>query len=115
MIALNLTGAFLCSRALLASIISPSNGRIINIASTAGLKGYAHTSASAAATHGVIGLTPALSLALSATSATPNAVGPAITGTSLPERSLAPVPPTTHMQHAAATATSPSNSHKHTR
>lgn len=104
MIALNLTGAFLCSRALLASIISASNGRIINIASTAGLKGYAYTSAYAAAKHGVIGLTRSLALELAGTCATANAVCPGFTGTGLLERSLDEVTRKTGLTREAALA-----------
>lgn len=88
MLTLNLTGTFLCCRALLPSVIAAPNGRIINIASTAGLKGYAYTGAYAAAKHGVIGLTRSLALELAGTRATANAVCPGFTDTDLVARSI---------------------------
>ena len=59
MLSINLTGTFLCSQAALASMRRRSGvratGRIINIASTAGLKGSSYTAAYTAAKHGVVG------------------------------------------------------------
>ena len=57
MLAVNLTGVFLVTRAVLADMLRAPRGRIINIASTAGLTGYAYVSAYVAAKHGVVGLT----------------------------------------------------------
>jgi NAD(P)-dependent dehydrogenase (short-subunit alcohol dehydrogenase family) len=88
MIALNLTGTFLCSRALLPDISVARQGRIISIASTSGLKGYAYTGAYSAAKHGVIGLTRTLALELAKTGATANAICPGFADTDLVQRSL---------------------------
>ena len=88
MIAVNLTGAFLCTRAVLDDIARAEGGRIITVASTSGLKGYAYTGAYAAAKHGVIGLTRTLALELARTSATANAICPGFADTDLVQRSL---------------------------
>ena len=82
-LAVNLTGAFLTIRAALPSIRRAGSGRIITIASTAGLSGYAYVSAYCAAKHGVIGLTRALALELATTDVTVNAVCPGFTDTPL--------------------------------
>ncbi|WP_298290507.1 SDR family NAD(P)-dependent oxidoreductase [Novosphingobium sp.] len=91
MIAVNLTGAFLCTRAVLKEVAQARNGRIIMIASTSGLKGYAYTGAYAAAKHGVIGLTRTLALELASTGATANAICPGFADTELVQRSIAAV------------------------
>ena len=82
-IGINLTGTFLVTQAALPSIRRAGNGRIVNIASTAGLTGYAYVSAYCAAKHGVIGLTRALALELARTDVTVNAVCPGFTDTPL--------------------------------
>ena len=58
----NLNGVFNCTSQVIDSMREQQNGRIINIASTAALKGYAYVSAYCAAKHGVLGLTRALAL-----------------------------------------------------
>ena len=104
MIALNLTGTFLCSRALLPEIAAAPGGRIISIASTSGLKGYAYTGAYAAAKHGVIGLTRTMALELAKTSATANAICPGFADTDLVQRSLDAVQAKTGLTRADALA-----------
>lgn len=88
MLAVNLTGTFLCTRAVLGDVMAAPGGRIINVASTSGLRGYAYTGAYAAAKHGVIGLTRTLALELAKTGATANAVCPGFADTGLVDRSL---------------------------
>ena len=83
MLAVNLTGTFLCSQDALPDMLQAGWGRIVNIASTAGLAGYAYVSAYCAAKHGVIGLTRALALEVAKKGITVNAVCPGYTDTEL--------------------------------
>ena len=57
MLAVNLTGVFHCTHQVLPAMLTRNFGRIVNIASTAGLVGYAYCAAYCAAKHGVIGMT----------------------------------------------------------
>ena len=79
----NLTGTYLCTAEVLPSMIDARAGRIVNIASTAGLRGYKTMSAYCASKHGVIGLTKALALETAKQGITVNAVCPSYTDTYL--------------------------------
>jgi len=74
MLAVNLTGTYECIRAVLPGMIERRFGRIVNVASTAGLHGYPYVAAYCAAKHGVIGLTRALALEVAQRNITVNAV-----------------------------------------
>ena len=90
-IALNLTAAYEACRAVLPGMVARRAGRVVNIASTAGLVGYAYTSAYTASKHGLVGLTRALAKEVAASGVTVNAVCPGYTETDLVERSAAAV------------------------
>ena len=82
------------SRALLTvlpDMLAAGQGRIVNVASTAGLKGYAYVSAYVAAKHGVVGLTRALALEVAIRCITVNVVCPGYTETDIPRESIANV------------------------
>ncbi len=89
MIGVDLTGVFNVTKSALADLKAFGKGaRIVNIASTAGLTGYAYVSAYCAAKHGVVGLTRALALELAKSGVTVNAVCPGFTDTPIIARSV---------------------------
>jgi NAD(P)-dependent dehydrogenase (short-subunit alcohol dehydrogenase family) len=88
MLDVNLTGPALCANQVLGGMLDAGYGRIINIASTAGLKGYAYVVSYTAAKHGLIGLTRALALELATSGITVNAVCPGFTDTDLTAASV---------------------------
>ncbi|MCZ8106765.1 MAG: SDR family NAD(P)-dependent oxidoreductase [Burkholderiales bacterium] len=82
-LALNLTGVFHCLKAAVPGMQQRGRGRIVAVASTAGLVGYPYVSAYVAAKHGVVGLVRALALELATSGVTVNAVCPGFTDTPL--------------------------------
>jgi NAD(P)-dependent dehydrogenase (short-subunit alcohol dehydrogenase family) len=89
MLAVNLTGTYYGIRAVLPAMLERRFGRIVNVASTAGLRGYPYVAAYCAAKHGVIGLTRALALEVAQRNITVNAVCPGYTDTALVQEAIA--------------------------
>lgn len=91
MLAVNLTSTLLCTQAAVPDMLASGWGRVVNIASTAGLTGYAYVAAYCAAKHGVVGLTRALALEFAKKGLTVNAVCPGYTETDIVRNSIANV------------------------
>jgi NAD(P)-dependent dehydrogenase (short-subunit alcohol dehydrogenase family) len=104
MLDVNLTGTFLCMQAALPDMLAARQGRIVNIASTAGQRGYAYVAAYVAAKHGVVGLTRSLALELAPKGITVNAVCPGYTETEILRESIANVMAKTGRSEADARA-----------
>jgi NAD(P)-dependent dehydrogenase (short-subunit alcohol dehydrogenase family) len=104
LVAVNLTGTFLCMRAVMAEMTKRGSGRIVNVASTAGLIGYAYVSAYCAAKHGVVGLTRSAALEAAKSGVTVNAVCPGYTETDIVKDAVANIVAKTGKTEAEARA-----------
>jgi NAD(P)-dependent dehydrogenase (short-subunit alcohol dehydrogenase family) len=100
----NVLGAVAVTRAVLPGMLEARFGRVVHIASTAALKGYAYVSAYAAAKHGLLGLTRALAQEHAASGVTFNAVCPGFTETALVAESIARIVARTGRSEAEALA-----------
>ena len=89
--AINVTAAFRLARALVPGMVEAGWGRVINIASVAGLTGFAYTTAYCASKHALVGLTRALAAELARTRVTVNAVCPGFLETEMTERTVATI------------------------
>jgi NAD(P)-dependent dehydrogenase (short-subunit alcohol dehydrogenase family) len=100
----NATGAFLCTRAVLPGMVERGTGRIVTIASTAGLHGARYTAAYAAAKHAAIGLMRATAAEVAGTGVTANAVCPGWVRTAMMERAVERIVATTDRDEEQAEA-----------
>jgi NAD(P)-dependent dehydrogenase (short-subunit alcohol dehydrogenase family) len=91
----NATGAFLCTRAVLAGMRERDRGRIVTVASTAGLEGAKYTSAYTASKHAAVGLMRAVAAEVAGTGVTANAVCPGFVRTDMTAASVQRIATTT--------------------
>lgn len=103
-LAINLTGAFLCSRAALADMYANQWGRIVNVASIAGLQGGAYISAYTASKHGMIGMTRSLAKECAKKGVTVNAICPGYVETDIVTRATDIITSKTKLSEAEARA-----------
>ncbi len=89
LLAVNLTGTYLCTRQAVTDMLQLGSGRIVNIASIAGLRGAAYISAYVASKHAVIGLTRSLALEFATRNITVNAICPGYTDTDIVRDAIA--------------------------
>jgi NAD(P)-dependent dehydrogenase (short-subunit alcohol dehydrogenase family) len=102
MLAVNLDGMFHCCQAALADLLAAEAGRIVTIASMAGLHGFAYASPYIAAKHGAVGLTRALAAEYAKTALRVNAVCPGFVDTDMTVESVANIQAKTGRSEAEA-------------
>jgi NAD(P)-dependent dehydrogenase (short-subunit alcohol dehydrogenase family) len=103
-LAVNATGAFLCTRAALPAMVERDRGRIVIVASTAGLVGYPYTAGYTASKHAAVGLMRAVASEFAGTGVTANAVCPAFVDTEMTRSSVARIVQATGHSEREATA-----------
>lgn len=91
----NATGAFLCTRAVLPGMLARDRGRIVTVASTAGLAGQRYTAAYSASKHAAVGLMRAVAAEVTGTGVTSNAVCPTFVRTDMTEATVRRIAATT--------------------
>jgi len=91
LLAVNLDGVFHCCQAALADLLAAPSGRIVTIASMAGLHGFAYASPYIAAKHGAVGLTRALAVEYAGTNLRVNAVCPGFVDSDMTAGSIATI------------------------
>jgi len=104
MLAVNLDGMFHCCQAALADLLAAEAGRIVTVASMAGLHGFAYASPYIAAKHGAVGLTRALAAEYAGTTLRVNAVCPGFVDTEMTMGSVANIQAKTGRSEAEARA-----------
>jgi NAD(P)-dependent dehydrogenase (short-subunit alcohol dehydrogenase family) len=102
MLAVNLDGMFHCCQAALPDLLAAPVGRIVTIASMAGLHGFAYASPYIAAKHGAVGLTRALAAEFAQKNLRVNAVCPGFVDTDMTVRSVSNIVAKTGRDESAA-------------
>jgi NAD(P)-dependent dehydrogenase (short-subunit alcohol dehydrogenase family) len=100
----NATGAFLCTRAVLGGMLERGEGRIVTVASTAGIRGARYTAAYTAAKHAAVGLMRAVAAETAGTGVTANAVCPGWVRTDMMRRAVERIAATTERNEDQAEA-----------
>jgi len=88
LLAVNATGTFLCTQALLPGMLERGWGRVVNVASVAGLAGAKYIAAYCAAKHAVVGFTRAMAIEAAGSGVTVNAVCPGYVDTPMTDSTL---------------------------
>jgi NAD(P)-dependent dehydrogenase (short-subunit alcohol dehydrogenase family) len=101
-LAVNATGTYLCTRAFLPAMLTNGWGRVINVASVAGLVGSAYVSAYAASKHAVVGFTRAMAMEVAAKGVTVNALCPGFVATPMTDESVSRISAKTGIAAAEA-------------
>jgi len=102
LLAVNATGPFLCTRAVLPGMMEAGWGRVVNVASVAALRGARYIAAYAASKHALLGLTRAAAAEVARAGVTVNAVCPGYVDTPMTEDSIANIVDNTGLDEQAA-------------
>jgi 2-hydroxycyclohexanecarboxyl-CoA dehydrogenase len=103
-LAVNLDGVHFCTREALPDMVNAGWGRVVNIASVAGLRGFAYVAPYVAAKHAVVGLTRALALEFAGKGVTFNVICPGYTNTDIVRNAVATLVSKTGRTEAQALA-----------